>query len=179
MNSNENILQVFRIVNAPNCRSNTSKSLHQRLKKNRGSFKNILIPVVPIEVYYSYHYQTRGRNTLLRIFVEKFHDWKWAYESKQLCNGDQKLSQQENDNAIEKYDSVCDQPPPVVHSKKFSKSLKRDQFNIKIDDMKRCVECNKCHSKYLCKQCRKVRYCSRKCQKRNWVLQHKGGCLSR
>ena len=77
------------------------------------------------------------------------------------------------------YDSnimIPDEPTRMVISKNGTRKYVLSRHFDKPVDMKRCVECGKVRSKKYCKKCKKVRYCSRKCQKIHWVLNHKFNC---
>ena len=38
-------------------------------------------------------------------------------------------------------------------------------------------KCNKLHVRYKCSRCKKVHYCSRRCQKKDWKYRHRYNCF--
>ena len=59
---------------------------------------------------------------------------------------------------------------------KDNRSLPQPHFYVETK-MKRCNDCGKPKAKYFCKKCNNVRYCNRRCQKRDWILSHKRCCI--
>ena len=96
-------------------------------------------------------------NMLFKLFYEIMNDCKLYIDVKTQTN--RKLT--------------------YLHSKMEKLYLKEKNFDFQVD-MKRCfyLGCTTCNAKFLCKKCKKVRYCSRKCQKRDWVANHREDCCN-